>query len=266
MKGWANKTGQAIDDLARDANAAPNPSLVGTYLVEAAEALRRACGPELFDAKAPALAVKLNSIPAGQEDAGDLATLATYIAMGSHERVNLSRTSILNSAFAAEAAANEFIAARCSGADRQAIDRIRTPDKISIAPRIALGVDLFPRGAEPLTSLEELFDLRNDLVHPKPGAGYPERPYGLEADPIFNPKVAARHLLQTSRMTSMLGSKYEDTSVGAVMASAINAASNSIRSYAAAATKRMPSPDDPATPTFIAIMMKKQRATRTSNT
>lgn len=258
--GATNRTAEAIDELATDANAAPNSSLVGTYLIEAAESLRRSCGPELFHADAPALAAKLDALPAGHEENGDLTTLSTYIVMGSHERVNLSRTSILNSAFAAEAAVNEFIAARCAGADRQAIDRLRTPDKVSIAPRLALGINLFPRGAEPLTSLEELFDLRNDLVHPKPGAGYPTLPYGLEADPVFCPKVAARYLLQTSRVTSMLGAQYQDDSVGAIMASAMNSAANSIRAYAAAATKKMPSPSDPPRPTFIAIMMKKQRS------
>jgi hypothetical protein len=236
---------------------APKGSLVGTYLVEAAEFLRRSSGPETFDPKAATVARQLESTPHDSETVALRRSLEAFQVMAAIERVGLSRTSMLHSAFAAEAAANEFIANKCSSSDRDAIDRLSTPDKFSIAPRLALGRDLFPRDTEPMTSIREMFVRRNELVHPKPGVGHPKSPYALAADPTFSPKVAARFLLATSRAAYDLGAHYDDDSDGSLMSMALNGAANSIRAYADSATTELPSPTASPLPNFWEIYMKR---------
>jgi hypothetical protein len=117
---------------------------------------------------------------------------ATIRLLAPANRLGYSRAAILFAAIAAEAYANAFIATpgRFTASDVQALDRMSTVDKLVLTPRL-VGYDVFDRGKEPITSLAQLFDLRNALVHPKPeeyepqAELFPEEPHGFDR---FNPR------------------------------------------------------------------------------
>jgi hypothetical protein len=83
-------------------------------------------------------------------------------------QVHFARNSILFSAFAAEAYVNEFLTERLARADPDAIDRLPTVEKYVVGVTYAVGDRVFPRGAEPVQTLKVLFEMRNELAHPKP--------------------------------------------------------------------------------------------------
>jgi hypothetical protein len=88
--------------------------------------------------------------------------------VGAGIRYRQTRSAIVFAAFAAEGYINYALAAVLSGADFDAVDRLATIDKYTVGTRLAFGQDLFPRGAEPLQTLDVLFKHRNRLAHPKP--------------------------------------------------------------------------------------------------
>jgi hypothetical protein len=89
------------------------------------------------------------------------------------QRIRFSRNAMLVAAFAPEAYINEFIAEHFAGKDYEAVEKLSTVDKYVLAPRTALGRDLFPRDREPAQTLRILVRQRDVLVHPKPDKGLP---------------------------------------------------------------------------------------------
>lgn len=91
------------------------------------------------------------------------------------------RTATLFAALSAEAYVNEFLAAHLKGNDLKAVDRMSPVDKYVLGTKLAYGESLFFRDREPFPVINELFKLRNQLVHPKPGFG-PAGPLGPSGD------------------------------------------------------------------------------------
>jgi hypothetical protein len=82
-------------------------------------------------------------------------------------RLRHSRASILLTAAACEGYINSFDLDTLGSSDADAIGALPTPEKYIVGPRMALGHELFSRGAEPHQSITRLFKLRNRIVHPK---------------------------------------------------------------------------------------------------
>lgn len=121
-------------------------------------------------------------------------------------RLRYLRASVLFSALAAEALANEFLAASLRRREIGALDRLRTPDKLLLGPRLCGQEDVLRSGGEPHASLVALFKVRNELVHPKPGrfAGY-IRPGGHGTDEkLYGPEQAVRYLVAVAHAALLL--------------------------------------------------------------
>ncbi|MCW2952022.1 MAG: hypothetical protein JWQ48_1192 [Conexibacter sp.] len=100
---------------------------------------------------------------------------------------------ILFAAFSAEAYINEFLAVHLRGKDLKAVERMSTVNKYAVGTRIAYGENLFPRDRESMPIIEELFAVRNKLVHPKPGFGPPGF---ASTDPEFDSLFASKRLAE----------------------------------------------------------------------
>ena len=87
------------------------------------------------------------------------------------EHVAMCRTAVLFAALAAESYVNEFLAVHLSDEDFAECERQPTVEKYEKYTAVAYGEPLFIRGRGPLETLDELFEVRNRLVHPKPGFG-----------------------------------------------------------------------------------------------
>jgi hypothetical protein len=120
-------------------------------------------------------------------------------------RMRYLRSSVLFSAMAAEAYANEFLAAFLSAKDLEAVDRLRSSDKLLLGPRLCREQDVLERGAEPHASLTALFDTRNRLIHAKPGrfAGYVGQGYE-EDENLYGPEKAVRFLVAVAHAAVLL--------------------------------------------------------------
>lgn len=90
------------------------------------------------------------------------------------ERLKFARNCVLFSAFSAEAFINEFLAAfDLSNTRLKELDRRPTIEKLLVGTAEAYGQACFRDDDELTVVLRKLFDLRNMLVHPKPGFGPP---------------------------------------------------------------------------------------------
>lgn len=85
-----------------------------------------------------------------------------------NHRVRWSRISMVFSAFAAEGYVNRALLEALPARDFAALDKLSTVDKYAVGGRLAFGKTMFDRGAEPLQSIAALFDVRNEMAHPKP--------------------------------------------------------------------------------------------------
>lgn len=135
------------------------PMAAAGYLQAAAEALT-ACG------SAPALYSKFLGVARDYRE-----EVERYVRQreGPRMQMHFARNCILFSAFAAEAYVNGFLSERLSGSDFDAVDRLPTIDKYVVGVAYAEGTTVFRRNANPGQALKVLFELRNALVHPKPG-------------------------------------------------------------------------------------------------
>jgi hypothetical protein len=163
-------------------------NLSSTYLQEAVEGLH-AMGhaPSLFQPWPP---------PPG---CADNATQRAMMFLGARQtRRVLGRKVVMFAAFAAESYVNEFIAAHVDPGTRQyqTIDRLSPVNKYLRGARDAYGETLFFREREPMPLIAGLFELRDKLVHPKPGFGLAS---WLEADDEveeeFTPQKVAEHVI-----------------------------------------------------------------------
>jgi hypothetical protein len=210
-------------------------TLAGDYLGEALEALELA-----GNARGIYPGWALDSLPDHLK--GEQLDQARGAA--AEERVKLSRRAILYSAFAAEAFINEFMAMYFEGRDLETLDRLPTLDKYILAPRFAVGLDLFRRGGEPTQTLQQLFRQRDALVHPKPGKALP-LPKTTRADPVFNPHTAATFLVRTAEAADAL---LEHARIGDrfnLLVSGIATAGPSLVEFGSRATEKLVDPDKP---------------------
>ena len=179
-------------------------------------------------------------------------------------RLDFARTSILFSAIAAEAYINAFIFDHFLESDRQALDRLRTVDKYMIAPRLLEDGPTFRRGREPLTSLTELFDLRNGLVHPKPELRlrstetFPVEPRGFDR---LNPEVAARMVVAvaTASLTLTMWPDGKPTDMTAVL---LWQGRHKVRAYGHRARTSMPPLDAKGEPTLVVQIIRARSRAR----
>jgi hypothetical protein len=114
-------------------------------------------------------------------------------------RMEFARAAVLWTALAVEAGANFYIAATLPG--DEALDDLRTVNKLLVAPRLATGEALFETDKEPIGQLRTLFSLRNRIVHPKVGRHAIVGKKGL-AD--FTPRAAGECLIAAARALSVL--------------------------------------------------------------
>ena len=124
------------------------------YLNQAAEALTDAASPRaLWRAADPLHRGGIFEPVQRRVDAGN-------------RRLARLKASVIFSALAAEAYANEFLEATCAAADAAAVDRLATPEKLLLAPRLSGLPSVLERGREPHQTIRRLFRVRNVLVHP----------------------------------------------------------------------------------------------------
>jgi hypothetical protein len=209
-------------------------TLGGSYLHEAIEALEDSGNPvglysDWFRSSKPEGRDKRNS---------DL-----EMARAGDRRTALSRRVILYAAFAAESFINEFMSMHFAGSDLRTLDRLPTAEKYALAPRLALGRELFDRSREPLQTIARLFRLRDMLVHPKPGRAVTSQAKG-GADPLFNPGVAASMLVAAAEGAEAL---LREATVGDkwnMWASSVAIGREGVIEFGRAATEALPGPDD----------------------
>jgi len=171
----------------------PAASQSAAYLTQAAEALTAAGDP---------LALWIDT-----PDYYTSSVLEPFQRIGTamNRRLSLLRGSVLFSAFAAEAFANEFLSSVLSPADAEAADRLATPDKLLLGPRLAGLESSLDRGREPLQRIIQLNQVRNALVHPRPGgyAAYMQDLSESEEEQI-GPKAVGKYLVAVAKVIVLL--------------------------------------------------------------
>jgi hypothetical protein len=170
------------------------PSVAGVYLEQALDALRDS-------SSADRLYGELDPWHRDAEILGPVQSKMDAV----NRRLRFLRSAVLFSAIAAEAYANEFIAATLSSAEAEAADRLATVDKLLLAPRLAGLESPFERGAEPIQSLARLFRARNALVHPRPGqTGAYAHVVTDDDQRTFGPSAAATFIEATAHAAVLL--------------------------------------------------------------
>jgi hypothetical protein len=203
-------------------------SLADAHLAQAVEALRASGSPEaLFNVTARTSA---NAI-----------VQAAARAQGTGKRVGFARTAILFAALASEGFANEFLSEHLVPADVKAVDRLPTVEKYVLGPKIALGESLFDRGHEPLQSIQELFRLRDKLVHTRP-RNLPKRSSVFD-DPAdfdeYNPSRAAQYIVAVADAAMTLASKSSEPLMNLTVVAVANGR-KLVVDYGHKATDRLP--------------------------
>lgn len=124
-----------------------------------------------------------------------------------NERLTSLRASVLFSALAVEATANQFLSIVLSPADVRTIDRLPTLDKLIVGPRLAGADTPFVRGSEPIQTLKRLFDARNALVHPKPGRAATHAHVVMTEHDLatYGPKTTVEYLVAGAHAGVLLG-------------------------------------------------------------
>lgn len=159
-------------------------SLAGEHLWQAVDALHASGNPySLYDEWARADAAPTDA-------ASGLAYVHARTAHARH-----LRTTCLFAALAAEAYVNEFLAALLPPEDWQEIDYWPTIDKYVKGTRKALdGERLFRVGDTPMPIIRQVIEIRDRLVHPKPGYGPHANVFDAAREPYQDctPEMAAR--------------------------------------------------------------------------
>jgi hypothetical protein len=190
----------------------------------------------------------------------------SWIGAARHEanarRIAFSRTAMLFCAFSAESYINEFIAWHFTGADLRSLDRLSTVEKYAVAPRLSLGRTLFARDSGPLQRIKQLFDLRDVLVHPKPGKGLPEQAHSLQPDPVFNPDEASKLIVAVADAAGVLlehmaHGEWYDWEVRSV-----RVARGRFLAFGKRAAESLPALDDPPIAPYLLITLVKEASER----
>lgn len=174
-------------------------SLAGSYLLHALGEFRSAGSAEAL----------YRELPPWYSDDGILTPLQRT-ASAMDLRLQHLRATVLFTALAAEGYANEFLAAFLSGRALKGADRLPTVDKFVLGPGLAGRESPIDYGSEPGLSLVALFKTRNSLVHTSPQPGV----YAIELDADdtrpYEPRCAARYLIQVARAVVLLHSQRDD--------------------------------------------------------
>jgi hypothetical protein len=91
--------------------------------------------------------------------------------------------------------------------DHDALDDLKTVNKLLVAPRLASDEALFATDAEPIGQIRTVFKLRNRIVHPKVGKHAIVGKVGI-AD--FTPRAAGECLIAAARALSILANALPD--------------------------------------------------------
>ena len=162
------------------------------------------------------------------------------------KRVGFARTAILFAALASEGFANEFLSEHLAPADLKAVDRMPTVEKYVLGPRLAFGYSLFDRGHEPIQSIQQLFGLRDKLVHARPRE-VPERGSVFD-DPAdfseYNPEAAAKYIIAVPDAATALTSRSSEPLRNLTVV-AITQARELVKRYGKNATDHLPRLDGP---------------------
>jgi hypothetical protein len=132
--------------------------------------------------------------------------LITMVADAAREaHVTFCRTAVLFAALAAEAYVNEFLAVHMDDEEFARRERAPTVEKYKKWTKRAYGQTIFATDREPIPELVELFQVRDRLVHPKPGFG----DGGLfepsvEFRALFAPPRAARFIVAAGGAASVM--------------------------------------------------------------
>jgi hypothetical protein len=123
------------------------------------------------------------------------------------------RVCVVFAAFACEAAANEFLAARLAadGPLFKMLDDRKTSEKLLTGAEIVLGERLFDPGAEPYQTLASLFKARDRLAHARPEtfhAGATSSYSGPAELAKLGPAQASRFLVSTAQVMVELGKHF----------------------------------------------------------
>lgn len=124
------------------------------YLAQAAEALTSAGDPSALWPSEPRQFLGEGVLGSAQRGLD-----------AANRRLRALRSSVIFSALAMEAYANDFLSDVLPAADMKAIERLATLDKLLLGPRLAGMQSSLERGAEPAQTIKALFRVRNNLVH-----------------------------------------------------------------------------------------------------
>ena len=127
--------------------------------------------------------------------------------MAASRRLDFSRTAVLFAALAAEAYINLFLAeGLATRKDRDAIDRLRTPEKYVVGSRLVLGLSILHHDQVPMDDINRLFKLRNQLVHPKSRLVKVRRHHLFDRPGYedYNPESAARFITSVAVAVAQL--------------------------------------------------------------
>lgn len=183
--------GRAADDSGTKGRKAPFPqsraAQAESYLIQAADALTNAGDPRFLWSEAP------------QRHAGSMLASPQRAGDAGNRRLRALRSSVVFSALAAEAYANDFLAEMLPTVDVEAMDRLPALDKLLLGPKVAGMSPPLDRGREPAQTIRRLFQVRNSLVHPRRNDHGAFIQYLTEEDEAaFGPRAAGRFLRRVS--------------------------------------------------------------------
>jgi hypothetical protein len=232
--------------LTADSGASDKQSLAEEFLDQAIDALRDAGSPETL-------------YPARARTSTNAVLQAADTAQAVARRTKHSRTSMLFSAFAAEAFINQFLYDKLdSSADRQSIDRLPTVEKYVLGTRLATGQEIFDRGAEPIQTIAALFRVRDSLVHSRPTARQ-DRPSVFDDPPEYgttNPKEAARAIVAVANAAATLND-YSPVQRVSYRIASVAVGSESYLEFGERIYKNLPRPGDPELPDLAISVLEK---------
>jgi hypothetical protein len=167
--------------------------MAGVLLEQALEALQDSACPRALKRPVPSM---LSRMPFDRE---------RQERSAHNRRIRLLRESVLFSAFACEAYANEWLSASFANSDRDALDRLPTVEKLLLTPPIAGHAAVLSRSSEPYQTLARLFKARNQLAHPKPGQVNAYVSDDAESDAEwFGPQAAACYVVAVAHAAVLM--------------------------------------------------------------
>jgi hypothetical protein len=215
-------------------------TLSGEYLQAALDALEGAGDPRMLYSDS-----MRKDPPKGN-------AMGIALVLARRKSLQLRLQVVLYTAFAAEAYVNEFLAVTLKGhpkKDQAAIDRFSTLNKYVFGTHLALGEPLFQRHDPWIKTLTELFDLRDELVHPRPGFG----PSGLTKpkggfEKRFEPQPITTYLVIVAALATVMGKRAKGPKSLSIPADIIWLGREAVVRYAGTRLSVLPRPTDESEP------------------